>query len=171
MIKMLIMDVDGVLTDGTITIGDSTEESKTFNIKDGMGIVLAQKAGIKVIFLSGRYSKALVQRAKEIGVTDVFHNATDKLAILLKIMKEQGYKKDEIAYIGDDINDLPVLKQAGLPCTVSDAVEDVKAVAKYTSKMGGGKGAVREIIEHIIRSDGRYEKAVQAFFSERETKS
>jgi len=171
MIKMILMDVDGVLTDGSITIGDSTEESKTFNIKDGMGIVLAQKAGIKIAFLSGRYSKALAQRAKEVGVTEVHHNAVDKLTAFTGILKEFGFKKEDVAYIGDDINDIPVLKQVGFPCAVNDAVDDVKAVAKFISKSVGGKGAVREIIEKILRSEGRYEKAVKAFLGDKDVKS
>lgn len=170
MIKMIIMDVDGVLTDGSITIGDSTEESKTFNIKDGMGIVLALKAGIRIVFLSGRYSKALAQRAKEVGVTEIHHNATDKFAILEKILKENGLKKEDLAYIGDDINDIPVMKHVGFPCAVNDAVGDVKSAARYISSLAGGKGAVREIIEKILKSDGRYEKAVESFFMDKEVK-
>jgi len=171
MIKMIVMDVDGVLTDGTVMIGDSAEEYKTFNIKDGMGIVLALKAGLNIAFLSGRYSKALVQRAKEIGVAEIYHNAADKLSTLEKILKEHGFKKEDLAYIGDDLNDIPVLQKVGFPCAVGDAVKETKDASKYVSKEKGGKGAVREIIEHILRKEGIYEKAVQAFFNDKEAKS
>ena len=168
MIKMLMIDVDGVLTDGSISIGDSAEESKTFNVKDGMGIVLARKAGIRVVFLSGRYSKALVNRAKELGVEDVHHNASDKVSVLEEFMKQHSLKKEEVAYIGDDINDMPVLKRVGFPCVVNDAVEEVKAIAGYTSKLNGGRGAVREIIDMILKADNTYDQAVEAYLEKKE---
>ena len=168
MIKMLMIDVDGVLTDGSISIGNSTEELKTFNVKDGMGIVLARKAGIRVVFLSGRYSKALISRAKELGVEDVYHNASDKVSVLEELMKKYSLRKEETAYIGDDINDMPVLKKVGFPCVVNDAVEEVKSVAKYTSKLNGGKGAVREIIDMILKADDIYDQAVEAYLNEKE---
>ncbi len=168
MIKMLMIDVDGVLTDGSISIGDSTEELKTFNVKDGMGIVLARKAGIRVVFLSGRYSKAVISRAKEFGVEDIYHNASDKMSVLEELTKKYNLRKKETAYIGDDINDMPVLKKVGFPCAVNDAVEEVKSVAKYTSKLNGGKGAVREIIDMILKVDDTYDQAVEAYLNEKE---
>ncbi len=168
MIKMLMIDVDGVLTDGSISIGDSAEELKTFNVKDGMGIVLARKAGIRVVFLSGRYSKTLISRAKELGVEDVYHNASDKVSVLEELMKKHSLRKEETAYIGDDINDMPVLKKVGFPCVVNDAVEEVKSVAKYTGKLNGGKGAVREIIDMILKADDIYDQAVEAYLNEKE---
>jgi len=163
MIKMLLIDVDGVLTDGSISIGDSAEESKTFNVKDGMGIALARKAGISVVFLSARYSKPLVRRAKELGVEEVHHSASDKAAVLEELTKKHMLKKEEVAYIGDDINDIPALKLAGLPCAVNDAAEEVKSIAKYVSKLDGGKGAVREIIEMILKAENAYDQAVKGY--------
>ena len=168
MIKMLLIDVDGVLTDGSISMGDSAEESKTFNVKDGMGIALARKAGINVVFLTARYSKPLLRRAKELGVEEVYHNASDKAAVLEELAKKHVLKNEEVAYIGDDINDIPALELAGLPCAVNDAVEEVKSVAKYVSKLDGGKGAVREIIEMILKRENRHSRAVEAYLEDKD---
>lgn len=171
MIKMIIMDVDGVLTDGSITLSESGEELKTFNIKDGMGIVLALKAGIKIAFLSARYSKALALRAKEIGVTEIHHGSSKKISVVEKIMKDNSLKAEDIAYIGDDLNDIPAMKITGFPCAVGDAIKEVKDIAKYISGEKGGRGAVREIIEYILKKDGVYEKAINAFFKEKDSKA
>ncbi len=171
MIKMVMMDVDGVMTDGSIFVGESVDELKGFNVKDGMGIVLAQKAGVKIVFLSGRYSRALANRAKELGVEDVYHNATDKVAVVSELMKKYLLKKQEIAYIGDDINDIPVLRSVGFPCVVNDAIDEVKSIAKYVSRLNGGRGAVREILDMILKAEDLFDRALRDYLDERKSGS
>jgi len=170
MIKMIVMDVDGVLTDGSINIAESAEEYRTFNIKDGMGIALAMKADIRVVLLSARYSKALLQRAKELRIEDVYQNASSKIAVLQELIKKHSLKKEEVAYIGDDINDMPAMKGVGFPCAVNDAAEEVKSIAKHISKRDGGRGAVREIVETVLKSEGKYDSAVKSYLHDQEKK-
>ena len=168
MIKLICMDVDGVLTDGTVNIGDSKEETKSFNVKDGLGIVLAQKSGIRIVFLSGRYSNAVTNRAKELGVEEVYQNAADKVGILKELMTKHGLKKEEVAAIGDDLNDIPILKKVGFPCAVADSAEEVKSLSKHTSSAPGGRGGVREILEMILKAEGLYEKAIKDYLADME---
>ena len=167
MIKLIILDVDGVLTDGSLIIGDSGEESKVFHVRDGMGISLALSAGITVALLSGRYSQALATRAKELRVEEVHQGVANKMPVYDSLLKKYSLTDKEVCYIGDDLSDIPALKRAGLSYAVADAVEEVKKVAKSTTKNPGGRGAVREVVDFILKSAGVWDKALEKVASER----
>jgi 3-deoxy-D-manno-octulosonate 8-phosphate phosphatase (KDO 8-P phosphatase) len=151
MIRLVAMDVDGTLTDGGIYMDGSGGEFKKFHVRDGYGIVKMLKLGIEVAFISGRYSKATEKRAGELGVTRVFNGTADKLADLASIAGEIGALPSEVAFIGDDIQDIPCIEWSGLGVAVGDAAEEVKAAAGIVTAAPGGAGAVREAAEHIIR--------------------
>ena len=161
-IKMLVSDVDGVLTEGTIYYGAADIEMKAFNIKDGLGIRLAGWAGLPVVWLTGRCSDAVRRRAAELQVP-VQQGVGDKAAGLRAIAAAHGCTLEEIAYLADDLNDLPALRLAGFPVAVADAVPEVRAIAAYTTQAPGGRGAMREVIEYILRAQGRWEGAVATF--------
>lgn len=150
-IKLIAMDVDGVLTDGSIIYGAGDLEIKVFYVKDGQGITLARRAKIEIAFITSRVSDALIKRAKDLGVIEVHQGVKDKWECLKKIIKRYNITPKEVAYIGDDIIDIPVMKKVGFPVAVADAVEEVKNIAKYITKTPGGRGAVREVIEMILK--------------------
>ncbi len=149
-IKMIISDVDGVLTDGKIIIGNNGEELKAFNSQDGMGINLAQKLGIRFAVITGRISRIVEIRAEELNIKDVYQDVDNKVEVFKLLMDKYSICNEEIAYIGDDLNDLPILNRAGLAATVADGVKKVKDAADYIATRKGGEGAVREIIDFII---------------------
>ncbi|WP_035571322.1 KdsC family phosphatase [Halonatronum saccharophilum] len=151
-VKLFITDVDGVLTDGRIILGNDGEELKFFHVHDGKGIKLAQEAGIEVAIITGRESKIVERRAKELGIKEVYQGIKDKLGIFSNLLEKYNLTSKEVAYIGDDVNDLEVLKEVGLALTVANGVDKVKKVAHYTTKKEGGFGAVREALELIINS-------------------
>lgn len=153
-IKIIMCDVDGVLTDGLIYLGDNSQELKAFHVRDGKGIVLAQKSGIKFALITGRSSELVARRAKELGIEDVFQNISKKLPVFKDLLKKYNLQSEEAAYIGDDINDYQVLKEAGLAFTVADGVQEVREIADYITDKKGGQGAVREIIELILKARG-----------------
>ena len=145
-VKMLILDVDGVLTDGSIAVGDNGELFKTFNVRDGLGITLAQKLGIKTAIITGRESKMLAYRARELKINAFYQNKKNKVPAYKELLAEYQLKDEEVAYIGDDLFDLAVMKRVGFPATVADATEEAKSVSILISDFAGGKGAVRQII-------------------------
>ncbi len=151
-IKLIAMDVDGVLTDGSIIYGAEDIEIKIFYVKDGQGITLARRARIEVAFITTRISDALLKRAKDLGVIEVHQGIQDKLACIKKIMSRYNLTQEEVMYIGDDIVDIPVMEFVGFPVAVVDAVDEVKKIAKYVTKKPGGRGAVREIVEMVLIS-------------------
>ncbi|MDR1509644.1 MAG: HAD-IIIA family hydrolase [Synergistaceae bacterium] len=151
MIRLAAMDVDGTLTDGGIYMDGSGGEFKKFHVRDGYGIAKMLHLGIEVAFISGRYSKATDRRAEELGVTRVFNGTADKLAGLASIADEIGARPSEVAFIGDDIQDIPCMEWSGLGVAVGDAADEVKAAADIVTAASGGAGAVREAAEHIIR--------------------
>ena len=157
MIKLVLLDVDGTLTDGGIYRGNNGEELKRFNVKDGYAIVNAQKLGIEFGIITGRKSELVEIRAKELKIKYLYQGISEKIVILEEIMKKDGLSKVEIAYMGDDLNDLLIMKQVGLSGTPKDAVDEVIQVADFVSKRNGGSGAVREFIEHILKKDGKWE--------------
>ena len=157
MIKLVLLDVDGTLTDGGIYRGNNGEELKRFNVKDGYAIVNAQKLGIEFGIITGRKSELVEIRAKELKIKYLYQGISEKTVILEEIMKKDGLSKKEIAYMGDDLNDLLIMKQVGLSGTPKDAVDEVIQVADFVSKKNGGSGAVREFIEHILKKDGKWE--------------
>ncbi|MDP2899210.1 MAG: HAD hydrolase family protein [bacterium] len=166
-IKLVILDVDGVLTDGTLIVGDSGEEFKTFHVRDGLGITLAVSSGIIVAFLSGRYSQAITNRAKDLRVEEVHQGVPNKLAVYESLLKKYSLEDGEVCYIGDDLSDIPQLKRAGLSYAVADAAEEVKQAAGHVTQNPGGKGAVREVIDSILKAAGLWENAARRVASER----
>ena len=157
MIKLVLLDVDGTLTDGGIYRGNNGEELKRFNVKDGYAIVNAQKLGIEFGIITGRKSELVEIRAKELKIKYLYQEISEKTVILEEIMKKTGLRKEEIAYMGDDLNDVLIMKQVGLSGTPKDAVDEVIQVADFVSKKNGGSGAVREFIEHILKKDRKWE--------------
>jgi len=151
-IKLLILDVDGVLTDNSLYLDDRGVESKKFNVADGMGIWLAQKAGIEVALISGRPSKATELRALHLRIKHVYLGELDKISAYQRVKRSLNVKDDQIAYMGDDILDVPVLEQVGLPICVKDANPKVQKFAKLVTEAKGGEGAVREVVDMILKA-------------------
>ncbi len=151
-VQLLALDVDGVLTDGSIYYGNSGEELKAFNIKDGLGIKLLQRAGIGVAIITGRQSEIVRRRAGELGIADVIQGREDKLEALSALCRDKGLSLEHCAYMGDDLPDLAAITSAGLGMTVGDAVEAVKCSADWVSAAPGGHGAVREACEAILEA-------------------
>lgn len=156
-IKLLILDVDGVMTDGSIYIDNNGNELKSFNVRDGLGIKLAQKAGLSVAIITGRKSRVVENRAHELGIVDLYQGVRDKGEAYRNLLSKYGYKDDEAAFMGDDIIDLPVMTSAGLPAVPADADNMVMKYALFVSQKKGGQGAVREFIEFILKSSQRWE--------------
>ena len=155
-IKLLLLDVDGVLTDGRIIIDDRGVESKHFHVRDGHGIVLLKRSGIDVGFVTGRSSPVVGHRAKELQVTLLFQGVQDKLRVYERIKKKRGLTDGQIAYVGDDIIDIPVLRRVGLAVMVGDGSAELKPVADYVTVARGGMGAVREVAELILKAHNKW---------------
>jgi 3-deoxy-D-manno-octulosonate 8-phosphate phosphatase (KDO 8-P phosphatase) len=151
-IKLLLLDVDGVLTDGGIYIDNRGVETKRFDVRDGQGITLVQRAGIEVGFITGRFSEVVRFRAKELGVTIVYQRVQKKLEVYQRIKQKSRLEDESIAYVGDDIADIPVLRQTGLAIVVRDAWAEVKRHADYVTETDGGRGAVREVSELLLKA-------------------
>lgn len=165
-VRLVLFDVDGVLTDGRVTINHDGTESKTFAIRDGIAMVWAQRAGIRVGFLSARLSSTTPHRAAQLGVTLVYHGVTSKLATYERILSDLNVTDDEVAYMGDDVVDLAVLARVGLAAAPADAVDEVRSRAHWVTGAAGGGGAAREVIERILKVQGRWEAIVQAYLNE-----
>ena len=164
-IKLILLDVDGVLTDGSIIFGESNQELKVFNIKDGLGIKLAQAGGIEIGIITGRTSEAVKKRADELAIKILYQGQRDKVKVYEQIKNDLGLKDDQIAYVGDDLSDLKLLQKVGFSITVNDACDEVKAEVDYIIKCPGGKGAVREVIELILKSQGKWQGLIQKYYS------
>ena len=162
-IQLLAMDVDGVLTDGTIIINADGSESKFFNSLDGHGIRMWQRAGLKVAFLSGRESEPTKCRAEQLEIDYCVQNCYDKLPALEKLLEQQGLSPDRTAYIGDDLTDLPPIRYVGFGVAVANAVDEVKQYADYVTARRGGSGAVREVTEYILKNTGRWQKLMKRY--------
>lgn len=162
-IRVLLCDVDGVLTDGGIILDDHGIETKRFDVKDGHGIKMLQRAGIGVALLTGRISPVVAYRAAELNITDVIQGATDKKAAYNDLKVQIGRCDEEIAYIGDDVVDLPILRQVGVAIAVRDAVDEVKAIADYVTSRSGGSGAVREVAELILKTQQHWELLMERY--------
>lgn len=162
-IKMFIMDVDGVLTDGRIVLGDKGEELKFFHVLDGVGISLAHRAGLRTAIISARSSSVTSLRAKELGIEIVYQVDGDKREAYQEILNKHHLQDEEVAYIGDDLHDLPLLKRVGLSLTVADGREEVKEIADYITKQSGGQGAVREAVEIILKAQGKWEEVTRRY--------
>ncbi len=153
-VKLLALDVDGVLTDGGLYYTEKGEELKKFNVKDGMGLKLIMEAGVEVAIVTASPSASVSFRAQKLGITHVFCGVEDKLRVVKELCQKLQLGLDEVAYVGDDINDLSLLETVGCPLTVADAIAVNKDVAIYVTKQPGGYGAVREICDHILLNKG-----------------
>jgi 3-deoxy-D-manno-octulosonate 8-phosphate phosphatase (KDO 8-P phosphatase) len=163
-IRMVILDVDGVLTDGRIVYDANGVESKFFNVKDGHGIKLLQRAGITVAIISGRESEVVTRRAAELGIERVYQRALDKVGPYLDILEKTGLSDSEIAYMGDDLPDVPLMRRVGLAVAPADALEYVLPHAHLITGKRGGWGAVRELCDLILREQGLWESICGRYF-------
>ena len=162
-IKWFIMDVDGVLTDGKIIYDNHGNEFKNFCVKDGLGISMIHRAGIKTAIITGRNSEIVKRRALELGITEIIQNANNKLKMYENLKKKHRFKDDEVLYIGDDYNDLSILKKVHFPVTVPSAPEIVKKECIYITREEGGNGAVREVAELILNLQDKLEKIIKGY--------
>ena len=165
-IRLLVMDVDGVLTDGRMVLSDRGDELKMFHTHDGIGLALAHRAGLETALVTGETSPIAKTRGEKLGVGTVVLGARRKGDVVDALLAERGMSPDALAYIGDDLLDLPALQRAGLAVTVADAVADVKAVAHVVTKAPGGHGAVRECVELLLRAQGVWDTVYRAFVEE-----
>lgn len=162
-IRLLLLDVDGVLTDGTILLHADGSESKRFHIRDGAAIVWAQRAGLRIGLLSARTADATAQRAAQLGIPLVVQGAGDKLAGYERILADTGLADADVGYMGDDLQDLPVLRRVGFAAAPADAPGEVRSRVHWVSAAPGGRGAVRELIEHVLRAQGAWDRAIAEF--------
>jgi 3-deoxy-D-manno-octulosonate 8-phosphate phosphatase (KDO 8-P phosphatase) len=162
-IKLIVLDVDGVLTDGGIIIGSDGTEYKFFNVKDGSGISLARHVGIKFAIISGRFSRVIGLRAKELKIEAVYQDVMVKAESYEELKKKFGFDDGEICFMGDEIIDIPVFKKCGFSAAPADAVHEVKKAADYVCKKNGGRGCVREVIDMILKTQGTWGRAVDRY--------
>jgi len=163
-IKVLLMDVDGTLTDGSVTLlsqADGTAlEIKSFDAHDGQGLSLARTAGLRTGVITGRESAALRRRARELGMEFVYEKQAQKVAAYEEILKKSGARESEVAFLGDDLPDLTIMRRVGLSVAVGDAAVEIKRAAHYVTKAAGGYGAARELVELILKSKGVWEQMI-----------
>jgi len=162
-IKLLLLDVDGVLTDGKLYYGNNGEELKAFNIQDGLGIKLLQQGGIQVGIITGRVSTLLQRRADELAINPVIQGREDKLIALRELLKSQNLDLHQIAFMGDDLPDLSAINSVGLGITVANASSTLAAKADWQTLRSGGDGAVREAAEMILKAQGKFDTLVERF--------
>jgi 3-deoxy-D-manno-octulosonate 8-phosphate phosphatase (KDO 8-P phosphatase) len=162
-IELLALDVDGVLTDGTLVIHGDGSESKGFNALDGHGIRMWKLAGLKVALISGRASEPTRRRAQQLQIEHVFEDCHHKLPLFENFIKQLGLPAAKAAYVGDDLTDLPLIRYAGFGVAVANAADEVKRYADYVTARPGGRGAVREVIEHILKNSGRWQDLVKRY--------
>ena len=170
-IRLVVLDVDGVLTDNGLYIGvvaGEPAELKRFHAQDGLGLHLLRMAAIPVALLSGRVSEATRMRALELGIDDVIQeSSTSKVPPLQALLHERGIGWGEVLYVGDDLADVPVMRRVGLPVAVANAVPEARAVASWVSNRSGGDGAVREVIEALLRARGEWDRTLAEYYRER----
>lgn len=162
-IKLLVLDVDGVLTDGSIILDNGGNELKSFHVRDGHGIKMLGKVGIQTALITGRHSKVVERRAHELGITEVHQNCYVKIFAYEQVLEKLGFSDKQAAYIGDDIVDLALLRRVALPVAVADAADETKAEAMIVTKNCGGRGAVREICDLILKSSGKWQGMVDEY--------
>ena len=159
-IKLVILDVDGVMTDGRIVIDDNGVESRNFDIKDGMGVVVMMMSGVEVAIITSKKSGAVRHRAEELKIKRFYEGIKKKTEPYEEMLKEMGITDAQVAYVGDDLVDLSMMKRVGLPIAVGDAVDDVKKCAAYVTRAHGGHGAVREVAELILKAQEKWDKVL-----------
>lgn len=165
-IRLLLLDVDGVLSDGRIIYDDHGIETKAFDVKDGHGIKLLQRAGLRVGIITGRQSRLVEIRAAELGIEILHQGVKDKLEPYRKILGESGLSDAEVAYVGDDVVDLPILRRVGFAAAVADAVEDIKSHVHYVCRRPGGRGAVREVCDLLLKESGAWAEVTARYFED-----
>lgn len=153
-IKLMAFDVDGVFTDGSLTFDEDGKEYKTFNAKDGQGVVCVERAGIVTVIITARKNGTVEHRAKNLGITELHQGVKFKLPVLEDIMLKRGLTFENVSYMGDDLPDICILEKVGLACCPADAVDEVKNVCEFVSTKNGGRGAIRELCDFILRSQG-----------------
>ena len=161
---MLALDVDGVLTDGGIIVHDNGSESKKFHVQDGAWIVIWRRLGLKTAIISGRHCGAVAHRAKELKIDYCYQNCHHKLEYLDKLVEVSGIPLEQTAYIGDDVADIPILRRVGFAAAVADALPQVKQAAHFTTTRAGGRGAVQEVIAHLLTRMGLMELALERYY-------
>ncbi|WP_342115053.1 KdsC family phosphatase [Pseudoduganella sp. OTU4001] len=162
-VRLFIFDVDGVLTDGSLTYGAEGEMVKTFNVHDGLGIKLLQEAGIKTAIISARRTPIVLARAKDLGIEYVHQGGHDKLTPFKALLEQLGITEEQVAFIGDDVVDLPILSRVGFAVSVPNGRPEVHARAHWITEAAGGRGAVREACEFVLRATGSYERVMAQF--------
>jgi len=163
-VRLMIFDVDGVLTDGRIIYQDDGSEIKAFDVKDGHGIKLMQRAGIEVALITGRYCRAVEHRAKALGIGRLHQNVHNKVEAYERLLAETGLKDKEVGYMGDDLIDIPVMRRVGFAVAVADAMPHVMPYAHYVAQAGGGRGACREVCEMILHVQGLWDEVTRRYF-------
>ncbi|MFC1594374.1 KdsC family phosphatase [Candidatus Omnitrophota bacterium] len=162
-IQLLILDVDGVLTDGKIVFDNKGQEFKFFDVQDGLGVIILKRAGIKTIIITARYSRIVSRRAKDMQVFKAYQNARNKHRVYEKIKNDLKLSDKQICFVGDELIDLSVMKKVGLGIAVKNAVPELKRAAHHITTCCGGAGAVREVIELILKSQSKWKKAISVF--------
>ncbi len=162
-IKLLLLDVDGVLTDGGIYIDNHGVETKRFDVRDGQGITLLRRAGVEVGFITGRFSKIVRVRARELGVGIIYQSVQNKARAYERIKQKSRVADESVAYVGDDLADVPILRRAGLAIVVRDARREVRPYADYVTQAKGGRGAIREVCELLLKAQGLWEELTRAY--------
>jgi len=164
-IRLLLLDVDGVLTDGRIIYGSDGTETKAFDVKDGHGLKMLQRAGIATGIITGRESSVVLHRSRELGIEIVHQAAKDKLIPYRQVLADLGLSDEQVAYVGDDIVDLPILRRVGFAATVADCVPEVREHVHYVASRNGGRGAVREICDLLLRGGGHWQEVAGKYFT------
>ncbi len=162
-IKMLISDVDGVLTDGRITMDERGRELVSFDVQDGSGLKYLARSAIRIVFLSGRVSQAVKFRARNLEIKEIYLGIKKKLPVLKKLMRKYKLKASEICYIGDDLLDLPLMRRVGYPVAVRNARPEVKKCSRYITRALGGHGAIREVIEKILKAQNKWNAILKKY--------
>ncbi|MDH4007981.1 MAG: HAD-IIIA family hydrolase [Desulfuromonadales bacterium] len=165
-IKLLLLDVDGVMTDGRIIYLNDGGEAKAFDVKDGHGLKLVQRAGIKVGIITGRQSDIVARRAAELGIELVYQGAKDKMQPFMEILEKLGLNASEVAYVGDDLVDLPVMRLVGFSATVADASDDIKPYVDLVTSRPGGRGAVREVCDLLLKQSSLWTSVTSRYFED-----
>lgn len=163
-VELLLLDVDGILTDGRIVLDDKGVETKAFDVTDGHGIKLLHRAGVEVGFITGRRSLVVEHRARELGVREVHQGVKEKILVLREVLRRRNLEPERVAYAGDDVVDLPILLRVGLAISVPNAPEYVRERVHWVTRASGGRGAVREICDEILKATGRWDALTRRYF-------
>jgi 3-deoxy-D-manno-octulosonate 8-phosphate phosphatase (KDO 8-P phosphatase) len=165
-VKLLLLDCDGVLTDGRFTLREGGDEYKAFHTRDGQGLALLHRAGLQSGIISGRSSSSVTRRALELGIRFIRQGESDKLKVFQEILAASGVPPEATAYVGDDLPDIPLLRRVGLAVAVADATPETRAAAHYVTQLAGGRGAVREVTDLILQTQGRWSELLKPYLAD-----